>query len=101
MNAAANGANYLTKSYNNIKSLPKTISSAINSGKKAFGKKAFGMVDDINKYVDESSYFRTVDRPAIDDALTTGVIRAKTGLHHDSVNYLKNNFQKYLDEIPG
>lgn len=100
-NAATKGVNYISKAYNDIKALPKTISSAINSGKKTFGKKAFGMVDDINRYIDEGSYFRTVDRPAIDDALSTGVIRAKTGLHHDAVDYLKNNFQQYLDDIPG
>lgn len=71
-----------------------------HKAKKKFGEKVFGMVEDMNGYVKEGSHFRIVDKPAIDDAITSGVIRAKTGLYHGTPEYLKANFFKYLDDIP-
>jgi hypothetical protein len=90
--------------YQGAKALPQAVKlgkSAFRKGKKYFGKKVLGMVDDMNGHVKEGSHFRIVDKPAIDDAIESGLIRAKTGLHHDAVTYLKNNFSDYLEDIPG
>jgi hypothetical protein len=90
--------------YQGAKALPQAVKlgkSVFRKGKKYFGKKVLGMVDDMNGYVKEGSHFRIVDKPAIDDAIESGLIRAKTGLHHDAVTYLKNNFSDYLEDIPG
>lgn len=90
--------------YQGVKALPQLVKGTktlLTKGKKAFGKKVLGMVDDMNGYVKEGSHFRIVDKPAIDDAVTSGVIRSKTGLYHGVPEYLRANFSKYLDDIPG
>lgn len=90
--------------YQGVKAVPQLIKGAktlITKGKKTIGKKVLGMVDDINEYINTDSHFRIVDRPAIDDAISTGTIRAKTGLYHGTPEYLKANFSNYLDDIPG
>lgn len=90
--------------YQGIKDAPLLIKGAkslITKGKKAFGKKVFNMVDDMNGYVKEGSHFRIVDKPAIDDAINSGVIRSKTGLYHGTPEFLRTNFSKYLDDIHG
>ena len=90
--------------YQGAKAIPQLAKGAktlITKGKKAIGKKVLGMVDDINGYMNADSHFRIVDRPAIDDAIESGLIRSKTGLYHGTPEYLKANFSKYLDDIPG
>lgn len=90
--------------YQGAKAIPQLAKGAktlITKGKKVIGKKVLGMVDDISRYMNADSHFRIVDRPAIDDAIESGLIRAKTGLYHGTPEYLKANFSKYLDDIPG
>ena len=90
--------------YQGVKAAPQLIRGAktlLTKGKKAIGKKVLGMVDDMNGYVKEGSHFRIVDKPAIDDAISSGTIRSKTGLYHGVPEYLRKNFSKYLDDIPG
>ena len=89
--------------YRGVKAAPtiyKMGKHAIQAGKKKLGKKVFGMVDDINSFYKADSHFRVVDKPAIDDAIKNKVIRSKTGLHHDTVTFLKDNFSPQLKEIP-
>ena len=90
--------------YQGVKAAPQLVRGAktlLTKGKKALGKKVLGMIDDMNGYVKEGSHFRIVDRPAIDDAINSGTIRSKTGLYHGTPEYLRSNFSKYLDDIPG
>lgn len=90
--------------YQGVKAAPQLIRGAktlLTKGKKALGKKVLGMVDDMNGYVKEGSHFRIVDKPAIDDAISSGTIRSKTGLYHGTPEHLRSNFSKYLDDIPG
>ena len=90
--------------YQGVKAAPQLVRGAktlLTKGKKSLGKKVLGMVDDMNGYVKEGSHFRIVDKPAIDDAISSGTIRSKTGLYHGVPEYLRKNFSKYLDDIPG
>lgn len=90
--------------YQGAKAAPQLVRGAktlLTKGKKAFGKKVLGMIDDMNGYIKEGSHFRIVNKPAIDDAISSGTIRSKTGLYHGVPEYLRENFSKYLDDIPG
>lgn len=78
---------------------PITIKKFIDSSKKYIGNK-LGYIEDINKHRNPNSHFRIVDKPAIDDAKNSGLIRAKTGLYHDTPEFIKEHFSEYIKDIP-
>lgn len=83
--------NWLGAATNAITTLP-----GFNFLKTKVGKK----IGIRSKLGEPGHHYRIVDQPAIDDAIESGVIRAKTGLHHDTVSYLKQNYGEYLPKIP-
>lgn len=44
--------------------------------------------------------YRIIGKSALDDAEKVGVIRSKTGLHHDTQEYLRKNYYDALKDIP-
>lgn len=112
--AADAGANFVTKDTNSA-AKQSTTDTAINIAGDVLGKgigkvldigpvkqyigKKLGYVEDMNGYIKEGSHFRIVDKPAIDDAIQSGSIRAKTGLYHGTPEYLRENFSKYLPQL--
>lgn len=111
---ADTGANFITKDAK-LATKQSATDAAINIGADVLGKgitkvldtgpikqyigKKLGYVKDMNGYIKEGSHFRIVDKPAIDDAIQSGLIRAKTGLYHGTPEYLRENFSKYLPQL--
>lgn len=57
--------------------------------------------EEMQNYVGKGSQFRIVDKPAIDDAIKEGIIRARTGLYHGTPEYLEDNFGEVLKKYSG